>query len=308
MKKLRPFLALLLACWLMALPALADDEIGGDTSESPPVSDGVEDAGPSSSEEAPSENPPASEDPPPEREDPPDTSDDTPSFPGDSSDTSEDTPPVVDDPPDITDPDPVDPSPENPIPETPVDPPPEDLEPDLPIDPSDPDFPADPLPENPSPEIPVDPLPENPVPETPVDPAPEIPVDPLPVYPIPDTPVVPPGLQQVPGTITQVGIEETPTAETYQIFTITTIPEFALALMESDAGNTMGQVIRDLFGTYTPRIQTVTTYMNGEPIAVEEQYVPGVAGMDWEWIGGFVVFLLMLYCLFRLLGGSVKYG
>lgn len=32
-----------------------------------------------------------------------------------------------------------------------------------------------------------------------------------------------------------------------------------------------------------------------------------MAGMDWEWIAGFAVFLLMIYCLFRLLGGSVKY-
>lgn len=245
MKKFRPFLALLLACWLLALPALADDEVGGDTGEPPPVSDSVEDAGPSSSEEAPPEDPPASEDPPPESEDPPDTSGDPPSLPDDSSDAPENPPPVADDPPGTVDPDPVEP---------------------------------------------------------------ETPVDPLPVYPIPDTSVVTPGLQQTPGAITQVGIEEDSAAKTHQIFTITTIPEFALAALESDAGNTMAQVVRGLFGTYTPRIQTVTTYMDGEPIAVEEQYVPGVAGMDWEWIGGFVVFLLMLYCLFRLLGGSVKYG
>ena len=94
----------------------------------------------------------------------------------------------------------------------------------------------------------------------------------------------------------------------YQIFTITTIPEFARAALEFDAGNTMAQVVRDLFGTYTPKVQTVTTYMDGEPIAVEEQYVPGIAGMDFEWLAGFAVFLLILYCLFRLLGGSVKYG
>ncbi|MCI9332408.1 MAG: hypothetical protein HFG05_09590 [Oscillibacter sp.] len=96
--------------------------------------------------------------------------------------------------------------------------------------------------------------------------------------------------------------------ENHQIFTITTIPEFARAALESDVGDTMAQVVRDLFGTYTPKVQTVTTYVDGEPIAVEEQYVPGVAGMDFEWLAGFAVFLLILYCLFRLLGGSVKYG
>ena len=290
MKKLRPFLALLLACWLLALPALADDEVSGDTGESPPVSDSAPDDSSPPSEEAPSEDSPAFENPPPEREDSPDTSDDTPSFPADSSDTPEDTPPVVDDTPDTADPVPVDPEPETPV---------------------------DPLPENPVPETPVDPLPEEPapvVPETPVDPVPETPVvvpevpaDPLPVYPIPDASVSS-GLQGTPGVIYGAGEGITPAAEDHQVFTITTIPEFALAALESDPANTMAQVVRDLFGTYTPRVQTVTTYMDGEPIAVEEQYVPGVAGMDWEWIAGFTVFLLMLYCLFRLLGGSVKYG
>lgn len=279
MKKLRPFLALLLACWLLAVPALADGEPGGDTGESPPVSDSAPDDSPSPSEEAPPEDPPASEDPPPEIEAPPDPSDDTPSFPDDSSDASEIAPPVVDDTPGTADPAPVGPDPETPV---------------------------DPLPENPAPETPVAPQPEDPapaVPETPVDPVPETPVvDPLPVYPVPDTSVVSPGL------IYESGTGSVPAAEEHQIFTITTIPEFALAALESGPVNTMAQVVRDLFGTYTPKIQTVTTYMDGEPIAVEEQYVPGVAGMDWEWIGGFTVFLLMLYCLFRLLGGSVKYG
>ena len=291
MKKLRPFLALLLACWLLAIPALADDEIGGDTSESPPVSDSVEDDSPPLSEETPPEDPPASEPALPEGEESPapsdDPSDDTPSFPDDSSDVPEDTPPVADDPPDTPDPVPVDPE----------------------FDP-----PVDPLPENPAPETPVDPLPEDPapvVPETPADPVSETPVavpDPLPVYPIPDTSVMSPGLQTAPGEIYEVGTEETPAAETHQVFTITTIPEFSLALMDADAGDTMAQIVRDLFGTYTPRVQTVTTYMDGEPFAIEEQYVPGVAGMDWEWIGGFVAFLLLIYCLFRLLGGTVKYG
>lgn len=103
-------------------------------------------------------------------------------------------------------------------------------------------------------------------------------------------------------------METAPVVESHQVYTITTIPEFALAAMKSDADNTMVQVVRDLFGTYSPRVQTVATYVDGELTAVEEQYVPGVAGMDWEWLAGFAVFLLILYCLFRLLGGSVKYG
>lgn len=237
MKKLRPFLALLLACWLLVLPALADGEVGGDTGESPSVSDDAGDRGPSSSEEAPSEDPPAPEGPGPAEEDP--------SGPG------------PDDTPDTSDPEPVDPEP---------------------VDPE-----------------PVDPEPVDP---EPVDPGI---VGPLPTYPVPDTSMGP-GLQELPG------IDEAPAAEEHQVFTITTIPEFARALIRPDAEDTISQALRDLFGTYTPRVQTVTTYMDGEVLAVEEQYVPGVAGMDWEWIAGVAVFLLLIYCLFRLLGGAVKYG
>lgn len=214
--RIRPFLALLLACWLLAAPALADGELGGDTSESPPASDSVEDAGPPSSEETPSEDPPASEAPPPEREAPPDTSDDTPSFPDDSSDAPEDTPPVVDDMPGTADPVPVDPEPE---------------------------IPVAPLPETPAPETPVDPAPA--VPEIPVE-VPDVPAEVPPVYTVPDASLVPDTFEAPVSTV--------PAVEEHQVFTITTIPEFALAALESDVGNTMAQVVRDLFGTYTPRV------------------------------------------------------
>ena len=229
MKKFRPFLALLLACWLLAVPALADDHVDRDTGESPPASDSLENDSPPFSEETPSES-----------EALPDASENTPG---------------------ISDFAPVDP------------------------------------------ETPADPLPENPVPETPV-----VDPDPLPVYPIPDTSVISPGFQEVPGVIYDSGTDAAPAAENHQVFTIAAIPEFALTALDSGVENTMIQVVRDLFGTYTPRVQTITTYVDGEAVSVENQYVPGVAGMDWEWIAGFTVFLLMLYCLFRLLGGAVKYG
>jgi len=128
------------------------------------------------------------------------------------------------------------------------------------------------------------------------------------VYPVPDASTVVSGLQEVPAGVYDTPVVSAPVAESPQVFTITTIPEFALAALEPDADNTMSQAVQALFGTYTPRVQTVATYYNGEQIAVEEQYVPGLAGLDWEWLAGFAVFCLMLYCLFRLLGGSVKYG
>jgi len=285
MKKLRPFLALLLAFWLLAVPALAVDEAGGAPDDSPPVSDDASgdtsapesetsSSDTDSSEEAPAppedSTPDPEEDTPPPADDTSSSSDAPSSFPDDDTSAPEDTPPVVEDTPPAEDPVPVDPPAETPV--------------------------------NP------------PVTETPA----EVPTaspggsaavqDPLQVYPVPDTSVVAPGLQDVSLNAADSAVADTPVVEAPQVFTITTIPEFALATIESDADNTMSQAVKALFGTYTPRVQTVTTYYNGEQIAIEEQYVPGAAGLDWEWLAGFAVFCLMLYCLFRLLGGTVKYG
>jgi len=66
--------------------------------------------------------------------------------------------------------------------------------------------------------------------------------------------------------------------------------------------------IRSLFGVYTPRTQTVTTYYDGQVIATEEQLVPGLAGLDYEWLAGVGIFALITFCLFRLLGGVLRYG
>ncbi len=273
MKKLRPFLALLLVCWLLAVPALAVDEAGGAPDDAPPVSDDVSgdtsvpeteapalDADSPDEAPAPPENNSPDEDAPPPADDAPDTSDDTHSFPADTPPPSETPPPVVEDTPPAADPVSVDPTPETPS------------------------------------EVPT------------VSSGGSVPVPDPPEYPVLDTPTVISGLQEVPAGVYDTATVNAPSAETPQVFTISAIPEFSLAANEPDADNTMSQAVRALFGTYTPRVQTVATYYNGEQIAVEEQYVPGLAGLDWEWLAGFAVFCLMLYCLFRLLGGSVKYG
>lgn len=71
---------------------------------------------------------------------------------------------------------------------------------------------------------------------------------------------------------------------------------------------TLAETIRSLFGVYTPRTQTVTTYYDGQPISTEEQIVPGLAGLDYEWLAGVGMFALVTFCLFRLLGGILKNG
>lgn len=82
---------------------------------------------------------------------------------------------------------------------------------------------------------------------------------------------------------------------------------FVYSSTDSDTPS-LADTIRSLFGSYTPRTQTVTTYYDGQPISIEEQIVPGLAGLDYEWIAGVALFALIIFCLFRLLGGVLKHG
>lgn len=71
---------------------------------------------------------------------------------------------------------------------------------------------------------------------------------------------------------------------------------------------TLAETIRFLFGSYTPRTQMVTTYYDGQSISTDEQIIPGLAGLDYEWLAGVGLFALTTFCLFRLLGGVLKNG
>ncbi len=84
---------------------------------------------------------------------------------------------------------------------------------------------------------------------------------------------------------------------TYQVYSIDGSP--------NSTGGLAG-VIEDLFGTYTPKTQTVSVIGSDGSTASYEEYVPGVAGMDMEWIAGVVLFALILYCIFRLAGGVFR--
>lgn len=69
---------------------------------------------------------------------------------------------------------------------------------------------------------------------------------------------------------------------------------------------TMRSALVAIFGEYTPKTQTVSTYYDGQLLDTSTEYVPGLAGMDMEWIAGVVVFTVLLYCLMKLLGGVFK--
>lgn len=73
-----------------------------------------------------------------------------------------------------------------------------------------------------------------------------------------------------------------------------------------DGSGTLPEFLRAMFGPYIPKTQTVTTYFDGQPLDVSTEYVPGLAGLDVEWIASVALFGMVVYCLFRLLGGIVK--
>lgn len=80
------------------------------------------------------------------------------------------------------------------------------------------------------------------------------------------------------------------------------------ALTRQADPDALSSVIASLFGEYTPRTQTVTEYLADGSSVTYQQYVPGVAGMDWDWLAGVGLFGLCLLSFFKIIGGVLKRG
>lgn len=68
-------------------------------------------------------------------------------------------------------------------------------------------------------------------------------------------------------------------------------------------------VIRSVFGTYQPNMTTaaITETMDGETVTTLVDVVAdGAAGVDYEYLAGVLLFGIMLFCLFKLLGGILS--
>lgn len=82
----------------------------------------------------------------------------------------------------------------------------------------------------------------------------------------------------------------------------------------SDTGNTvildgLKAVIRSVFGAYEPVTTTAvyTETVDGETVTTLVDVVAeGSAGVDYEYIAGVFLFGIMLFCMFKLLGGIVS--
>lgn len=71
--------------------------------------------------------------------------------------------------------------------------------------------------------------------------------------------------------------------------------------------NSVLSAVHNLFGDYHRLTYTQVIYLEDGTSVESEEYVPGLAGLDWEYLVSVSVFFLMLYCLFRLLGGIVTH-
>lgn len=150
----------------------------------------------------------------------------------------------------------------------------------------------DPLPD-------VDPGPSPVLPELPAENQPPVEVPPVDL----DTPAGPGGLDAPTYDVTEapngdIIIEEHSYTRTVDIL--------GLPVSFNLDDLTMRSALTAIFGEYTPKTQTVSTYYDGQLLDTSTEYVPGLAGMDMEWIAGVIVFTVLLYCFMKLLGGVFK--
>lgn len=73
-----------------------------------------------------------------------------------------------------------------------------------------------------------------------------------------------------------------------------------------EGDNSLLAMVNSVFGDYQPRTQTVTeTYADGSTVTYTE-VIDGLGGLDWYWLGGVLVFCIVLWSFFKFLGGIFK--
>ena len=92
----------------------------------------------------------------------------------------------------------------------------------------------------------------------------------------------------------------------YRTFSVSSLDDVASAPPDGDS-STMDQVVVKVLGEYQRQTMTVQEMdTEGNVLATSTQYVPGLAGLDWEWIAGALLFGLMILCVMRTIGGLLK--
>ena len=73
-----------------------------------------------------------------------------------------------------------------------------------------------------------------------------------------------------------------------------------------DGDGSLLALVNSVFGDYQPRTQTVTEVYSDGSIVTYTEVVDGLAGLDYYWLGGVLVFCIVLWSFFKFLGGIFK--
>lgn len=85
-------------------------------------------------------------------------------------------------------------------------------------------------------------------------------------------------------------------------------PAYSMSALDDfpEPSSTLSETVTALFGTYTPRTQTVVQRLEDGTEITYQEVLPGLAGLDWPWLASVGLFALFLFSLLRLIGGLLK--
>lgn len=112
-----------------------------------------------------------------------------------------------------------------------------------------------------------------------------------------------------PETADPVPVEEAPVSDPEAptgLYSVTQ-PDTLENAPADDGDPTMVDVVKGVLGEYQRRTYTVQELdSSGAVVSTSTQFVPGLAGLDYEWIAGAVCFVVFLLGIFKLLGGLMR--
>lgn len=98
-------------------------------------------------------------------------------------------------------------------------------------------------------------------------------------------------------------LENPPVVQTFSVSS----PDVMAALESLDGSAAMADVVTAILGEYQRQTYTVQQMdSGGNVIATSTEYVSGLAGLDYPWIAGAVLFGLLLAGFLRLIGGLLR--
>lgn len=73
-----------------------------------------------------------------------------------------------------------------------------------------------------------------------------------------------------------------------------------------EGDNSLLALVNRVFGEYQPRTQTVTETMTDGTVVTYSEPIGGLSGLDFYWLGGVLVFSIVLISFFKFLGGIFR--